>query len=289
MWKGSAMCMGGQCRRGTGHRVCWGVPWGWHRGGSVYLPHRQGRGRGGSGFPGCGQCRVPAPCAGSARAACARAASAVSALPERAGLCAVWLWAGSAHGAACAGTAPAAVRRRYLQRRLHEHGGRSAREMLPWPCFQMRAPAACSGQRGSRQCAGSYLVQCAQAACRQAVHCPSAQWDVCRQRAGRVCSNARAACGQRARGSALQCAQCSVCRQHPCCVHGAGSKLAVPWQCSVQHGQAVGQRTGRAVCAGSLGQCTGSVGTAGCQRMGQCPGSMLRAACRQCEGSAQAA
>lgn len=36
----------GPCCRGTGHCVPWGVPWRWHRWGSVYLPPTQGRHQG---------------------------------------------------------------------------------------------------------------------------------------------------------------------------------------------------------------------------------------------------
>lgn len=304
--RGAVRCAWGRNAVSAQGVVCVGMLWGWHRGGSVCLPHTWGRGRGGgSGFPCCEQC-PDSMCTGSV--GCQRPPRARR--PARSGPVG---WQ-CPRRSVCAGTAPAAVRWWYLQRCLHEHGGHSACEMLSWPCFQMWAPLACSGQRGCCQHTGSELsaAQRALAACLGclrggAVAACSARC-MCRQCAGRVhgaacpgntqvgntlpiCSVgcvqvAYAECPGSVHGAVhWQCAQCSVCRQHPCCAHGAGSKLAAPWQCSVQHGQAVGQDTGRAVCAGSLGQCTGSVGAASCQCVGQRPGSVLCAACRQREGS----
>lgn len=158
------------------------------------------------------------------------------------------LRAGSAYGTVCAGTAPAAVHWQCRWCCLRQHSAHSAQEMLLWPDFQMWAPLAPSGQLRCRQCTGSAHRathrQELSAACWQRAQCtacvgsagsiPSA---VCpgSVQAGSallMCSVGRV---QAARRQGVQrcpgsmhgavhwlCAQGTVCRQHPCYVHGTG-------------------------------------------------------------------
>lgn len=253
--------------------------------------------------------------ASSARTACAQAASAVSALPEHAGLRAAALWAGSAHGAACAqalhprlcagGTSsvvctstmvtvhvrccPGRVSR--CGHRWHAQGSAGAASTLAVSSVQhsvrwQPAWAACGvvqwqhAQRAA--CVGSvlagYTVQRAQATLRWATRCPSAQWDVCRWHM----RNAQAVYTGQCTGSVLS----AVC---------AGSTLAVrmgqaaSWQHPGSAQCSMGRPWGRTLAGRCVQAAWGNAQAVWGQQAASAWGSALVACSVQHAGSVRAA